>query len=122
MIRGHPRSTRTDTLFPYPTLFRSASVAAPMTAAAEPVAEVASPPAAENASVRGSDFPWELAGGAAALLHVGGAGLAFARRRRSARALAETARTSDSEPPVTPTPVVAKANPAHPPTPTPHHG
>src|SRR3546814_14688172 len=23
MIRRHPRSTRTDTLFPYPTLFRS---------------------------------------------------------------------------------------------------
>jgi hypothetical protein len=89
-----------------------ASVAAPMTAAAEPVAEVASPPAAENASVGGSDFPWELAGGAAALLIVGGAGLAFARRRRSARALAENARTYDSEPAVTPTPVVAKAQPA----------
>src|SRR3546814_16413527 len=51
-------------------------------------------------------------GGAAALLIVGGAGLAFARRRRSARALAENARTYDSEPAVTPTPVVAKAQPA----------
>src|SRR3546814_17712726 len=27
MIRRPPRSTRTDTLFPYPTLFRSANVA-----------------------------------------------------------------------------------------------
>src|SRR3546814_10243521 len=27
MIRRPPRSTRTDTLFPYPTLFRSAAVA-----------------------------------------------------------------------------------------------
>src|SRR3546814_19410261 len=29
MIRRPPRSTRTDTLFPYPTLFRSMSTAAP---------------------------------------------------------------------------------------------
>src|SRR3546814_19673269 len=26
MIRGPPRSTRTDTLFPYPTLFRSGEI------------------------------------------------------------------------------------------------
>src|SRR3546814_12568677 len=29
MIRRPPRSTRTDTLFPYPTLFRSAELAPP---------------------------------------------------------------------------------------------
>src|SRR3546814_6678131 len=29
MIRRHPDSTRTDTLFPYTTLFRSASIAVP---------------------------------------------------------------------------------------------
>src|SRR3546814_947357 len=32
MIRRPPRSTRTDTLFPYTTLFRSASAAAQLTA------------------------------------------------------------------------------------------
>src|SRR3546814_1388635 len=32
MIRRPPRSTRTDTLFPYTTLFRSISFAAPMIA------------------------------------------------------------------------------------------
>src|SRR3546814_2315933 len=31
MIRRPPRSTRTDTLFPYTTLFRSAAIAAPAT-------------------------------------------------------------------------------------------
>ena len=87
-----------------------APVAAPMTAA-EPVVEAASPPPTENASAGGSDFPWELAGGAAALLFVGGAGLAFARRRRNERALADT-HTYDDEPAVTPTPIMAKAQSA----------
>ncbi|MFC3786517.1 hypothetical protein GGR90_003888 [Sphingopyxis italica] len=84
-----------------------APVAAPMTAA-EPVVEAASPPPTENASAGGSDFPWELAGGAAALLIVGGAGLAFARRRRNERAVAEDALAYDREPAISRTPVVAE--------------
>lgn len=85
-----------------------APVAAPMTAAAEPAAEVAAPPPVETANAGGSDFPWELAGGAA-LLIVGGAGLAFARRRRNERALADPA--FDDEPAIATTPVIAEANP-----------
>ncbi|MBJ7442313.1 MAG: hypothetical protein JHD35_25295, partial [Sphingopyxis sp.] len=56
-------------------------IAAPMTAPAEPVLEP-TPAPAEAATATGGEFPWEIAGGAAALLLVGGAGLAFARRRR----------------------------------------
>src|SRR3546814_10292730 len=44
MIRRPPRSTRTDTLFPYTTLFRSDAVAAGA-AAAEPGAEADDQPA-----------------------------------------------------------------------------
>ncbi len=57
-------------------------IAAPMAAPAEPV--VAAPLPAETATAAGGAFPWEIVGGAAALLIVGGAGLAFARRRRQA--------------------------------------
>ena len=56
-------------------------VAAPVMTPIEPVAEAAPPPA-EKASPAGDEFPWEIVGGAAALLIVGGAGVAFARRRR----------------------------------------
>lgn len=59
-------------------------VAAPVTTPAEPVA--AAPVAPAETATTGNGFPWELAGGAAALLIVGGAGLAFARRRRTAQA------------------------------------
>ncbi|HWW58077.1 MAG TPA: hypothetical protein VN047_14395, partial [Sphingopyxis sp.] len=59
-----------------------APVAAPVTAPAEPVADVAPLPV-EKAKTAGGEFPWEIVGGAAALLIVGGAGLAFARRRRN---------------------------------------
>lgn len=87
-----------------------APVAAPMTAAAEPAAEVAPPPPVEAANTGGSDFPWELAGGAAALLIVGGAGLVFARRRRNERALAD--RAYDDAPAIATTPVTAEAQSA----------
>lgn len=87
-----------------------APVAAPMTAAAEPAAEVAPPPPFETATTGGSDFPWEFAGGAAALLIAGGAGLAFARRRRNERAFAD--RAYDDEPAIATTPVTAEAQPA----------
>ncbi|MBO9697790.1 MAG: hypothetical protein J7499_16480 [Sphingopyxis sp.] len=56
-----------------------APIAAPVMAPAEP----APLPAAKAAT--GADFPWELAGGAAALLIAGGLSLAFARRGRAAR-------------------------------------
>src|SRR3546814_7291697 len=36
MIRRPPRSTRTDTLFPYTTLFRSSRIAAPTASSAAP--------------------------------------------------------------------------------------
>jgi len=83
-------------------------IAAPMAAPTDPVAEPAPPPA-EMADTTGSDFPWEIVGGAAALLIAGGAGLAFARRRRSTAALAETPiyeneRVAVAEPIVTETP------------------
>src|SRR3546814_5066177 len=39
MIRRPPRSTRTDTLFPYTTLFRSTVVTPPITAARLPVSK-----------------------------------------------------------------------------------
>ena len=87
-----------------------APVAAPMTAAVEPAAEVAPPPPVETANTGGSDFPWELAGGAAALLIVGGAGLAFARRRRNEHALAD--RAYDDAPAIATTPVTAEAQSA----------
>ncbi|UNU41975.1 hypothetical protein EAO27_04055 [Sphingopyxis sp. YF1] len=53
-----------------------------------PVAPVVDPvPAAAPAEhvANGSAVPWEVAGGAAALLLIGGAGLVFARRRRTLR-------------------------------------
>lgn len=58
-----------------------APIAASMAAPAEPVI-AATPAPAETATATGGEFPWEIAGGAAALLLVGGIGLAFARRRR----------------------------------------
>lgn len=58
--------------------------AAPIAAPIEPVAEAAPAPApVERAATSDSNLPWEIAGGAAALLLIGGAGLAFARRRRA---------------------------------------
>lgn len=67
-------------------------------------------------------FPWELAGGAAALLIVGGAGLAFARRRRSREDWAESTVEYDHVPvaPAVAAPAAARepepvipAQPAH---------
>ena len=66
-----------------PPVSELASLAAPTAAPAAP-ALVATPAPAEAATATGGEFPWEIAGGAAALLIVGGAGLAFARRRRHA--------------------------------------
>lgn len=66
-----------------PPVSELAAIAAPMVAAAQPPLE-ATPAPAEAATATGGEFPWEIAGVAAALLIVGGAGLAFARRRRHA--------------------------------------
>lgn len=66
-----------------PLLDEAGPIAAPVTTAVEPIAEPA-PAAVEQANTTGNEFPWELAGGAAALLIVGGLGLAYARRRRVA--------------------------------------
>ena len=95
-----------------------APVAAPMIAAAEPAAETTSSPRVENAGT-GSDFPWELAGGAAALLIVGGAGLAFARRRRSERTVSEDREAYDPEPAIVAGPATAETQPAEQPWITP---
>ncbi len=63
----------------------TAPIAAPMAAPAEPVIEPAPTPVeTTTATPTSSEFPWEIVGGAAAVLLVGGAGLAFARRRRAA--------------------------------------
>ncbi|MBL8652442.1 MAG: hypothetical protein JNL35_18805 [Sphingopyxis sp.] len=87
-----------------------------------PIAPVVDPaPAPVTQTAASSDsFPWELAGGAAALLIVGGAGLAFARRRRSREQWDEVEYESVPVAPVAATPVVARepepvapAQPAH---------
>jgi len=65
-----------------PAIDEATPITAPMAAPAEPIAEPAPLPA-ETAGTTGNEFPWEIAGGAAALLIIGGAGLAFARRRRA---------------------------------------
>ncbi|KTE36276.1 hypothetical protein ATE68_05320 [Sphingopyxis sp. H038] len=65
-----------------PLIEEATPIAAPMAAPAEPIAEP-TPLPTETTSTTGDAFPWEIAGGAAALLIIGGAGLAFARRRRA---------------------------------------
>ena len=77
-----------------PAIEEATPIAAPMAAPAEPIAEPPPLPA-ETASTTGDAFPWEIAGGAAALLIIGGAGFAFARRRR---AIGEDAAAYDYEP------------------------
>ncbi len=59
-----------------------APIAPPVVEPVQPVAEAAPAPVAK-ATTSGDSLPWEIAGGAAALLIAGGAGLAFARRRRA---------------------------------------
>ena len=59
----------------------AAPIAAPKTEPVQPAADVVAAPV-ETTATNSSGFPWEIAGGAAALLIVGSAGLAFARRRR----------------------------------------
>lgn len=68
-----------------------ASTDAPVVDAAPAAAQV------EKASASGDAFPWEIVGGAAALLIAGGAGLAFARRRRASSEVWEFDENSNAE-------------------------
>lgn len=73
-----------------PAAALATSEAVPVPAPTEPAAALSPLPANEapaQAVTTGDAFPWEVAGGAAALLLVGGAGFAFARRRRTGRAV-----------------------------------
>ncbi|MGH6695980.1 hypothetical protein [Sphingopyxis sp.] len=92
-----------------PAIEEATPIATPMAAPAEPIAEPASLPA-ETASTTGNEFPWEIAGGAAALLIIGGAGLAFARRRRVAGAEA-TAYEYEPAPDAAAEPVTGETQP-----------
>lgn len=74
-----------------------APIAAPVAAPVEPIAGAAPLPAEKSAST-GSEMPWELVGGAAALLLAAGAGLAFARRRRADDMIADDAPVYVDEP------------------------
>lgn len=66
-----------------PAMAEAAPIAEPVvTPPVEPVAE-ATPASVERAATSDDYLPWQIAGGAAALLLIGGAGLAFARRRRA---------------------------------------
>lgn len=66
-----------------PIAAEAAPIASPVMAPVEPV--TAAPLPVEQVTTTNDGFPWEIAGGAAALLIVGGAGIAFARRRRADR-------------------------------------
>lgn len=90
-----------------PVASEALPVEAPIAVPTGPVIEPAPAPV-EKASVSGDAFPWEIAGGAAALLLVGGAGLAFARRRRSEHAVEDEGMTFEQM-------AAAEAVPYHPP-------
>jgi len=60
-----------------------APLAAPVAEPVQPITEPAPVPV-EKAATGGDSFPWEIAGGAAALLVAGAAGFALMRRRRAA--------------------------------------
>ncbi|SKB58296.1 hypothetical protein [Sphingopyxis flava] len=102
-------------------------VAIPMTSQSEPVADNA-PAAADERAAADNGFPWELVGGAAALLLAGGAGLAFLRRRRGAGEIAPgmsyeamaAAEAMPYNPPVTPERTPPAARRAMPAFPLPH--
>jgi len=67
-----------------PAMAEAAPIAEPVAAVpVEPVAEATPAPVESTATTGNDTLPWQIAGGAAALLLVGGAGLAFVRRRRA---------------------------------------
>lgn len=88
--RAAVRETEQDSA---PVVAPAMSEAAPITepiaqAPAAPIAETVPVPV-ERATTSDDMLAWQIAGGAAALLLVGGAGLAFARRRRASRQIWE---------------------------------
>ncbi len=89
----------------------AAPIAAPMTTNMEPIAEPAAPVKMASTTPTGNEFPWELAGGAAALLIVGGAGLAFAVRRRRVGSAESAAYAYEPQPGAAPAPATAETQP-----------
>ena len=89
----------------------AAPIAAPMTTNMEPIAEPAAPVKMASTTPTGNEFPWELAGGAAALLIVGGAGLAFAVRRRRVGSTESAAYAYELQPGAAPAPATAETQP-----------
>ncbi|MGV3731752.1 MAG: hypothetical protein ACO1NN_13460 [Sphingopyxis sp.] len=87
------------------------TVAAPATV--PPTAAPAEPVTAEAQAPAPAEFPWELVGGAAALIAIGGAGLIFARRRRIATDADETVAPPASTMPAARTPDAAWVTPAY---------
>lgn len=84
---------------PEPAAAQAAETAAPATPPMfTEVAPVADPAPAAADTTAADRFPWELAGGAALLLALGGAGLVLARRRRAGAATAEYAEVEYAEP------------------------
>lgn len=118
--KAAPRpATAERTATPAPAPAEAAPVAATAAAASAlpaaevaPVAPVVDPAAAAvttETAAASDGFPWELAGGAAALLLAGGIGLTIARRRRRAVAAADawSFREADAETEWVPTAPVA---------------
>lgn len=89
-----------------------AETAAPRPAAL-PTAAPAEPVTAEAQPAEPAEFPWELVGGAAALIALGGAGLMVARRRRVEPGVAETAAPRASTMPAARTPDQPWVTPAY---------
>src|SRR3546814_13972302 len=94
MIRRPPRSTRTDTLFPYTTRFRSPQAAARDRPRAEPAGKAhegcagggPAPPARQAARLLRSDSDRGGRGRPGRRLHAGGRGRGGRRRRKIGRA------------------------------------
>lgn len=75
----------------------AAPVTPPVVEPIQPTVETA-PAAVETAApATGDSFPWEIVGGAVALLIAGGAGLAFARRRKATKEVWEFDENSNAE-------------------------
>ncbi|WP_338425116.1 hypothetical protein [Sphingopyxis kveilinensis] len=87
------------------------AVAAPVSD--RPIAAPAEPVTAEAQPTAPAEFPWELVGGAAALIALGGAGLMFARRRRVEPDAVETAAPLASTMPAGRTPDQPWVTPAY---------
>src|SRR3546814_17612103 len=83
MIRGQPRSTRTDTLFPYTTLFRSyVAIAAAAEASSEhPLAQAVVNAAFERGAVHPGVERFEAVQGKGGIAHIDGDEIVVGRPR-----------------------------------------